>query len=96
MIPVKTVYDAQATEYDDDDVLEDLTVVGPAANGPGVETVVWARLISNGRFHLLVGQEVGKVAIEDRQHADEEGDGGHDHLPGLAGAELSVRFEQLA
>jgi len=44
---------------------------------------------------LLVGQEVGKVAIEDRQHADEEGDGSHDHLPGLARAEFAVRLEQL-
>ena len=96
MIPVKTVYDAQATENDDDDVLEDLTVVGPAADGPGVEAIVGTRLIVDGRFHLLVGQEVGKVAIEDRQHADEEGDGGHDHLPRLARAEFAVRLEQLS
>ena len=39
---------------------------------------------------------MSKVAIEDCEDADKEGDGGNDHLPGLTGAELSVRFEQLA
>ncbi len=89
------MYDAQATENDDDDVLEDLTVVGPAADSSRVEAVVGACLLVDGRFHLLVGQKVGKIAIEDRQHADEEGDCGHDHLPGLARAEFAVRLEQL-
>ena len=91
--PVKTVNNAQAPKDGHDDDLQDLSVVGDPADGARVGAGV---VMVKGRVYLLVRQQVSKVAIEDCQDTDEEGDGGHDHLPGLAGAELSVRFEQLA
>ena len=90
--PVKTVNDAQATKDSHDDDLQDLSVVGDPADGARVGTGVMVK----GRVDLLVWKQVSKVAIEDCEDADKEGDGGNDHLPGLTGAELSVRFEQLA
>ena len=39
---------------------------------------------------------VENLPVEDSEDADEEGDGGHDDLPRLAGAKLAVGLEQLS